>query len=346
MAYSSITKPGDYFNTVLYTGTGSSQSITGVGFQPDWTWIKKRNGANGFNMYDAIRGATKTINTAANAAESTAGSGLTAFNNDGFVLGSDGDVNGSGGTYVGWNWKANGGTTSTLTDGTIDATVQANVNAGFSIITFVSNQQASQTIAHGLGVAPDMFFQKSRDETNYFYWYVRPTGAGAFLAWSDGSGGKAAAESSTGTFGNTHPTDTLLTVGLANTSHDSGHKILTYCFASKEGFSKVGEYTGNGSTDGTFVFTGFRPAWVMFKKTSGTDDWVVIDSTRDVDNVASQTLYANLNVAEDSNVTNRSVDFLSNGFKLKSSGTYINLSGGTFIYLAFAEAPFKYANAH
>jgi len=336
----------DHFNTVLYTGNGADdRSISGVGFQPDWVWLKSRSTTADHEIYDSSRGATKRLSPRIQNAESTEANNLQAFESDGFQLGSDTDINENNTTYVSWNWKANGGTTSTLTAGTIDATVQANVDAGFSIITFVSNQQASQTIAHGLGVAPDMFFQKSRDESNYYYWYVRPTGAGAFLAWADGNGGKAAKEDSTGTFGNTHPTDTLLTVGLANTSHDSGHNMLTYCFASKEGFSKVGSYIGNGNVNGAFVFTGFRPAWVMFKKTSAADDWVIIDSTRDIDNVASQTIYANLTAAEDSNVTNRSVDFLSNGFKLRSSGTYINLNGGTFIYLAFAEAPFKYANA-
>ena len=357
----SATQSDDHHNTVLYTGNGADdRSISGVGFKPDWTWLRARSAAYDAEVYDSNRGATKRLRSRKGEAEATKLNNLQAFESDGFQVGTDADVNENNTTYVAWNWKANGGTTSTLDAGTIDATVQANQDAGFSIITFVSNQQASQTVAHGLGVAPDMFFQKSRDENNYWYWYVRPVGAGAFLSWVEGNDGFAAAESSTGTFGNTHPTDTLLTVGLANTSHDSGHNILSYCFASKEGFSKVGSYTGNGSDNGTFVFLGFKPAWIMIKCSSASSaftGWILYDNKRktfndDVGDNSNPFIVNKLsaegergNGTTDLSGNALSLDFLSNGFKCRDNADEINTSGETYIFLAFAEAPFKYANA-
>jgi hypothetical protein len=357
----SATQSDDHHNTVLYTGNGADdRSISGVGFKPDWTWLRARSAAYDAEVYDSNRGATKRLRSRKGEAEATKLNNLQAFESDGFQVGSDADVNENNTTYVAWNWKANGGTTSTLDAGTIDATVQANQDAGFSIITFVSNQQAAQTIAHGLGVAPDMFFQKSRDENNYWYWYVRPVGAGAFLSWVEGNDGFAAAESSTGTFGNTHPTDTLLTVGLANTSHDSGHNILSYCFASKEGFSKVGSYTGNGADNGTFVFLGFKPAWIMIKCSSASSaftGWLVYDNKRktfndDVGDNSNPLIVNKLategergNGSSDISGNALAIDFLSSGFKCRDNADEINTSGETYIFLAFAEAPFKYSNA-
>ena len=357
----SATQSDDHHNTVLYTGNGADdRSISGVGFKPDWTWLRARSAAYDAEVYDSNRGATKRLRSRKGEAEATKLNNLQAFESDGFQVGTDADVNENNTTYVAWNWKANGGTTSTLDAGTIDATVQANQDAGFSIITFVSNQQASQTVAHGLGVAPDMFFQKNRDENNYWYWYVRPVGAGAFLSWVEGNDGFAAAESSTGTFGNTHPTDTLLTVGLANTSHDSGHNILSYCFASKEGFSKVGSYTGNGNDNGTFVFLGFKPAWIMIKCSSASSaftGWILYDNKRktfndDVGDNSNPFIVNKLsaegergNGTTDLSGNALSLDFLSNGFKCRDNADEINTSGETYIFLAFAEAPFKYSNA-
>ena len=330
----------DHFNTLLYTGNSTNnRAITGLGFQPDWTWIKKRSGAQEHVLFDSSRGATKRLFTNLTNAESNEATSLKAFTSSGFTLGTHSSVNDNTETFVAWNWKANGGTTSSNTDGSITSTVQANTTAGFSIVTYTGTGSAI-TVGHGLGNKPEMIIAKRRDSTSGFPIYHQDLTSASYyiqlnVTTAQGTGNNV--------WNQTDPTSTVFTVGT-DMSVSSG-TYVAYVFSEIEGYSKFGTYTGNGAVDGTFIFTGFQPAWVMFKKTSAADDWVIIDSTRDVDNVASQTLYANGNFAEDSNVTNRSVDFLSNGFKLRSSGTYINLSGGTFIYMAFAENPFKFANA-
>ena len=330
------TQADDYFNTVLYTGTGSSgQAITGVGFKPDWLWQKKRSGASSHNVFDSNRGVAKRLYTNGDGAEDEPNQ-ITSFDTDGFTINSGND---SSATYVAWNWKANGGVIATNTAGSITSSVQANTTAGFSIVTYTGNQTNGATIGHGLNDIPQMIIHKNRSVTDDWSVYTKTVGTGKKLFLND-----TVAETSTSNYPTT-PTNSVFYVGAGVEVNGNGNSMLAYCFHSVESYSKFGSYTGNGSTNGTFVYTGFRPAWVMFKKISATDDWVIIDSTRDIDNVASQTLYANGSFAEDSNVTNRSVDFLSNGFKLRSSGTYINLSSGTFIYMAFAESPFKYSLA-
>jgi len=330
------TQADDYFNTVLYTGTGSSgQTITGVGFKPDWLWQKKRSGASSHNVFDSNRGVAKRLYTNGDGAEDEPNQ-ITSFDTDGFTINSGND---SSATYVAWNWKANGGVIATNTAGSITSSVQANTTAGFSIVTYTGNQTNGATIGHGLNDIPQMIIHKNRSVTDDWSVYTKTVGTGKKLFLND-----TVAETSTSNYPTT-PTNSVFYVGAGVEVNGNGNSMLAYCFHSVESYSKFGSYTGNGSTNGTFVYTGFRPAWVMFKKISATDDWVIIDSTRDIDNVASQTLYANGSFAEDSNVTNRSVDFLSNGFKLRSSGTYINLSSGTFIYMAFAESPFKYSLA-
>ena len=346
MAYTTINKSTDYHGTMLWSGNNSTQTVTfaayngSAQFQPDWTWIKKRNGANGFNMYDAIRGATKTINTASTAAESTAGSGLTAFNSDGFVLGSDGDVNGSGGTYVGWNWKAGTGAGSSNTDGTINSTyTSANTTAGFSIVQYTGNGSTNQTVGHGLGAVPDFIIIKQTNTTRNWPTYSKAMGNGvAFLditdAWNGGSG-------YTNYWYPSGMTSTTFGISNNDNNNQSGGTFIAYVFSAKTGYSKFGKYRGNGSADGTFIYTGFKPAFFLIKGTSNTESWIMWDNKRR--NGANQSfnpqdgrLLSNANNVE----ADADIDFLSNGFKLRATGAAWNGSGVNYIYMAFAESPF------
>ena len=339
----SDTQSDDHFNTVLFTGGSGDVAVSGVGFQPDWVWIKARSNAQGHSMGDSNRGGTKLYGPHANAGDSDVDE--LHFTSDGFTSNTDWHTNNY--TYVAWNWKANGGTTSTLTDGSINTTVQANTTAGFSIMTFVSDQQNGTTLAHGLGAVPAWFILKSRDEDNAFYQYHKGIGEGEFVMWGAGSLGVAAEEASTSTWGNTVPTTTLVTAGIGSMSLDSGHNIVGYAFAEVEGFSKFGSYTGNNATDGNFIFTNFSPALVIIKfvdgSAGGTKNWTMWDNKRSPQNVNDNTLFSNTNAAEGADSA-FDIDLLSNGFKLRNAEGPVN-NGAVYIYMAFAEAPFKYANA-
>ena len=346
----SKTQASDHFQTVLYTGTGASNAVTGVGFQPDWTWIKCRSraGENRRHMlFDSNRGVGLDVHSDANAGDVSNSNTLTAFGSDGFTVGNDQQVNFDDDTYVSWNWHANGGTTSTLTDGSVNTTVQTNTTAGFSIMTYVSDQQNGTTLAHGLGVAPKWIVQKSRDEDNAFYQYHKEgLDDTKFTSWGAGSlsTGQPEATSTSWGDGSEDPTSTLFTTGDGSKSHDSGHKIFVYAFAEVEGYSKFGTYIGNGNAAGTFVFTGFRPAWIITKRINSTGNWYINDSVRSPKNPTSSfgaNLYVGLNNAEGGN----GMDILSNGFKLLNTDASQNANNGTYLYMAFAETPFKYSNA-
>jgi hypothetical protein len=271
---------------------------------------------------------------------------LSALNSNGFtvVSGSTANsyTNSSSNNYVGWQWKANGAGVSN-TAGSITSTVSANTSAGFSVVTYTGNSTSGATVGHGLNSPIKMLICKQRNGGTYgwnswhtslsedYYIALNSTGGqdnGVFI-W-DTSGMTSTVF--------THGSDTIY-------MNNSGSTYVAYCFAQVAGYSAFGSYTGNGSTDGTFVYTGFRPRFIMIKRTDSADDWIMMDSSRSTYNVAILTLYANGAFAEDSNVTNRAEDFLSNGFKIRSSPSYLNASGGTYIYMAFAESPFKYANA-
>jgi hypothetical protein len=323
-----------YFNTVLYTGNHpTGQSITGVGFQPDWVWAKCRSAAQASRLFDSTRGALNNlISSATNAEQSLAGS-LTSFDSDGFTLGSDDSINFNGRTFVAWNWLANGGTTSSNTDGSITSTVQANPTAGFSIVTYTGTGSAG-TVGHGLGIAPKMVIVKRRDSTGG--WWIHNTNltSASYGIRLDTTGAEQVASA---VFNNTFPTSTVFSLGTNIEVNTSSATMVAYCFADIEGYSKFGKYTGNGSTDGTFVYTGFRPAFVIYKRTDAVENWQVLDSKRDIDNPVGQQLYPNLSASEG---TENRLDFTSNGFKLRNGGTICNASGGTYIYMAFAENPF------
>ena len=323
----------EYFNTVLYTGTGTTQSITGVGFQPDWTWIKCRSVSRDHTLTDSTRGATKTLVSNTTGAETTDASGLTSFDSDGFTLGGANAFNGNTETHVSWNWLANGGTTSSNTDGSITSTVQANTTAGFSIVTYTGDGTAS-TIGHGLGVKPQVVILKNRSSaTDWLYLTDVIDGSNDLLNLN-----QTGAKSDSGLAF----TSTTFATGSGGGSGGSGSNYIAYCFAEIEGYSKFGKYTGNGSTDGTFVYTGFRPAFVIYKRTNATENWQVLDTKRDIDNPVGQQLYPNLSAAEG---TENRLDFTSNGFKFRNSGTICNASGDTYIYMAFAENPFVTSGA-
>jgi hypothetical protein len=327
-----VVQGDDYFNTVLYTGNGSTQSITGVGFQPDLVWIKKRTTGTAntaTNVFDAVRGAGKPLFTSSTSAELTGR--LTAFGSDGFTVDSDNAVNDNSQPLVAWNWKANGAGSSN-TDGTIPSTVSANTTAGISIVTYTGTGSLG-TVGHGLGVKPSFILTKSRSTTEGWGGYHKSLGAsyGIFLELTD------AAYAASNYWNNTEPTSTVFTVNVNRTNNGT---MVAYCFAEVEGFSKFGSYTGNGSADGPFVYTGFRPAFVVIKRTDSTSSWASFDSARSPYNVAQVYLRLNDSAAEETAISNI-VDLTSNGFKLRLTSVGFNASGGTYIYMAFAENPFK-----
>ncbi len=331
MAYTTINKSGDYFNTVLYTGNASARSITGVGFQPDWCWFKSRGDTNGHMLYDAVRGATKVINSNSTNAEATETNGLTAFGSDGFSIGSAAGENANSQPIVAWNWKANGAA-STNYDGSINSTVSANTTSGFSIVSYTGNSTTGATVGHGLNSVPKFIVTKNRTSSTYG-WYCYHASLGAtkslYLHTSD-----AEVTSST-RWNDTTPTSSVFTLGN-NEGVNGSTDMIAYCFAEKTGYSKFGSYVGNGNADGTFVYTGFKPAFVMTKKTSGSSSWDMHDTKRDTFNVATKHLLAEDNGAEGSTVV---LDILSNGFKFRTLNGDRNASGATYIYMAFAEEP-------
>jgi hypothetical protein len=340
------TQADDYFNTATYSGNSSTQNITSVGFQPDWVWIKSRSNASNNYVTDVVRGTSKGLQTNISNAEVTNTNVITSFNSDGFSLGDDATANVAnitGRTYVSWNWKA-GGTAVSNTDGSITSSVSANTDAGFSIVSYTSNNSAGATVGHGLGVAPQMVIIKKRSASER--WFVWHTGDSTeYMYLNETFAGQANLDDR---FGNnttvTLPSSTVLTLGTNNdVNGTSGSTYIAYCFAEIEGYSKFGSYTGNGSTDGTFVYTGFRPAFVLVKDT-GVADWDIQDTTRSPFNPSVVRLWANLSSAEVTSTYD--IDFLSNGFKLRSTNPDTNSNGDTKIYMAFADGqPFKYANA-
>jgi len=330
MAYSSIVKPSVYFNTKLYTGNGSVRTETGVGFQPDMVWIKDRTGTNNHEIADAVRGANYQIYPNLANAQTNAGGHLTAFASDGFTLGTDGATNTNNSNYVAWNWKANGQGSSN-TDGSINTTyTSVNTTAGFSISTYTGTG-SNATIGHGLGVAPKMIIIKSRSNAKDWTVYHASLGNTKWLELS----GSAGEQTNSNRWNNTSPTNQVFSVGVDSGINGSGYTYVAYCFAEKTGYSKFGSYVGNGNADGTFVYTGFKPAFVMTKKTSGTSSWDMHDTKRDTFNVATKHLLAEDAGAEGSTVV---LDILSNGFKFRTSNGDRNASGATNIYIAFGQS--------
>jgi len=339
-----INKPSEYFNTVLYTGDGtSSNAITGVGFQPDWVWIKQRDTTRSHQLMDAVRTASYRLQSDTTNAESS--SALTSFDSDGFTV--DGTslngTNASGGTYVAWNWLANGARVSN-TDGSITSTVSANTTSGFSIVSYTGNGTSGATVGHGLGANPAMIIFKNRIDSSSAKWAVYHKSI--FVSQADPNilylEATAATADDTNVLGNSTVTlnSTVFSLGDYNGSNGNTDGIIAYCFAEKKGFSKFGSYVGNGSADGTFVYTGFKPAMIIFKNTttSGTS-WTIYDNKRDTYNVTNHLLLPSGSDPEISANSTLYLDFLSNGFKMRGANSTFNTSGDTYIYMAFAEEP-------
>ena len=346
MAYTTIDKPTDYFNTITYTGDNTDRSFTGVGFQPDWVWVKARNNTTWHMLFDAVRGAgvEKELHSnstqAEGASDNVAYGYINSFDTDGFSTidgtSSSDALNESGRTYVAWNWLA-GGSASSNSNGSITSTVSANTTAGFSIVSYTGTGSAS-TVGHGLGAVPKMIIIKSRNTTSLWGVYHQAIGNthGLFLNATN------AATSLSAYWNNTSPTSSVFSVGSDADINKSGDPLIAYCFAEKKGYSKFGSYDGNGNADGPFIHTGFKPAWLMIKGYAGTDDWIMMDNKRSGFNSENEYLDANNNSTESDGSGN--IDFLSNGFKIKSTFSSLNYSTGEYIYMAFAESPFVNSN--
>ena len=333
---SSIVDGSENFDTAVYTGNGTSQSITGVNFQPDFTWIKQRSSTEWHILSDVIRGTDKQLFSNSTNAEQTNSTFLTSYNTDGFTVGTSTGTNGSGSTYVAWNWKA-GGTAVSNTAGTITSSVSANPTAGFSVVTYTGTGSAA-TVGHGLGAAPKVIAIKNRTSANSWPVYHSSLGNTQLIVLDLTN----AASTSSVYWNNTSPTTSVFTIGTAGSLNTNTSNYVAYCFADVEGYSKFGSYTGNGSADGPFTFTGFRPAYVLIKRTDAAGTWIIKDTSRNVYNTATSNLYPNLSNAED-NYATVELDMISNGFKLRGTAADQNASGGTYIYMSFAEVPTKYA---
>jgi hypothetical protein len=338
-----VTKANQFFDVALWSGDGTSgRSIVLPGeLSPDFVWTKMRNAVNQHLLYDAVRGATIALATDNTNAETTRSTTITSFNSNGFTTGSSADTNGSGNTYVAWCWDA-GSTTVTNTQGSITSSVRANPSAGFSVATYTGNLSSAgvSTVGHGLGVAPHLVITKRRDgASNWCVQHISTSSASQilFLDTTDAQFNT----SGNGTL--SRPTSSVFSVNNSTGLGVNGQTHVAYCFAPVAGYSSFGSYTGNGSSDGPFVYTGFRPRWVMVKRTdTSTFRWVVWDSARDTYNLTTTSLYPNLS---DSELTGFDIDIVSNGFKLRDSENTLNQSNGAYIYAAFAESPFQYARA-
>jgi hypothetical protein len=342
---STIVKGNTVMDATLYTGNGSTQTITNAAsFKPDFVWVKGRSVAYVHGLFDSVRGVGKNLNSASTNAENSndVDGYLSSFNNNGFTLiagsTSSNTWNQNATTYVGWQWQAGAGTTSTNTSGSISSTVSVNATAGFSVVTYTGTG-ANATVGHGLGVAPKMLITKDRTGGGSWQVYHVSLGntGGVYLNTT------GAFASGSGWWNNTSPTSTTISIGTNGEINTNGRNYVAYCWAEIAGFSKFGSYTGNGSADGPFVYLGFRPKFVMIKKSSSTGSWAILDTARNTYNVANTALYADLISAENSSFEAR--DYLSNGFKLRTTDQNSNENGSTFIYMAFAENPFKNSNA-
>jgi hypothetical protein len=349
MAYTTIDKPSDYFDTKLHTGTGGSKTLA-YDFEVDFYWTKMRNDAYPHNLFDSSRGNNALLRASQNNTEVSAANTVSFGNASGITLGSDGSsygVNqanndsGSSATFVGFAWKANGGTTSSNSSGSITSTVQASTTAGFSIVTYTGNGSQGATIGHGLGVVPNVVLVKGRSIGDS--WTMLHTGiASDFQTDMIKLDENGAAQDNSVFWNDTAPTSSVFSVdgaGGETKVNANGYTYVAYCFANIQGYSKFGSYTGNGNADGPFIYTGFKPAWLLIKRTDSAQNWNLHDNKRSTFNTTKADLFPNLTNAEETGNGNF-IDFLSNGFKHRASTNSLNASSGDFIYMAFAEHPF------
>ena len=340
MAYTTIDDPELYFQVKTWTGNGSTQSITLDGdenMQPDWVWIKNRGATASHILTDVIRGVTKNLFSDKTETEETISTRITSFDSDGFSLGSEANVNASSNTYVAWNWKA-GGSASSNSNGDITSSVSASTTAGFSIVSWTGNGTDDATVGHGLSQKPDMVIIKARENTSsWATWHKNLTGSN-YLLYLDA---QDAQSQYTDLLKN--QSSSVLTLGTNSASNSNGQGFIAYCFAEKKGYSKFGTYTGNGNVNGTFVYTGFKPAMIIIKKNGAGDNWHIYDNKVNPTNVMDTNLRPNLNDAEITNA-NHNLDFVSNGFKWRTTSNTRQGSGSEVFYMAFAESPFVNSN--
>mgnify|MGYP003135193080 FL=1 len=337
MAYTTIDKPTDYFETTTYAG--GTTAITSLDFSPDFVWAKKRSGAESHGLFDSVRGATKAINSDRSNAEDTRSGSLTSFDSNGWSMGgSDGIISNSGSTYVAWAWRGSDSSAASNTDGSITSTVSANTTAGFSIVKYTGTG-SNATIGHGLGKKPDAIIVKAYEDAQQWASFWSPIGATKVLRFNTTN----VPSTSSTRWNNTEPTSSVFSVGNEAEVNTNTEEHIAYCFTSIKGYSKIGTYTGNANTDGIFIYTGFRPAWVVFKNISTSNDWFTIDIKRDTlapnNPVGRKSLNLNSSAAEVTRTT-KDMDFVSNGIKLRTADGTQNNSGENYIYMAFAETPF------
>ena len=343
MAYTTIDKPSDYFNTKLYTGNASTQTISDVNFQPNLTWIKNRNGVRNHMLFDSVRGALYRLQSNTTAASASTANTLTSWNSDGFALGSENDTNGTGATFASWNWKAGTSFTNDASAtgiGSIDSTGSVSQEAGFSIISYTGNGTANQSVAHGLGATPKFIIIKPRSAAGY--WCVTNP---RFVSVSDpnilylqlSNGGEA---DDTNINGTTAPSSTVFGVDDYNAVNTDGQTQIAYCFTPIKGYSSMSTYVGNGNVNGPFIFTGHKPAWILIRAATRAGTWNIYDNKRNPFNNIQDFQVANLAEEDVTGNTYQNIDMLSNGFKCRGTGTGTNESGSTYIYMAFAENPF------
>ena len=351
MAYTTINDSSVHFQTKIYTGNGSSGTAHtndgNANLQPDYVWIKNRSSSTDNVNFDSSRGATKNVRSNTDSAESTNSNFLQAFGTDGFTVGDSARVNTNGDNYVAWQWKANGGTTTSNSNGSITSTVQANTTAGFSIVLYTGNETSGATVGHGLSGAPDVIWGKRRVGTGY--WIISSNN----LDTNGTTGGSPDAPRNM--YFNTQDAAqsdkivrainaTTFEISNSNSMNANTDAMLAYCFKAIKGFSHFGHYRGNGNADGKFTYTGFKPAWVMIKKSSGTGNWYIYDTERNGSsgsntNQAHRIVYANDTSGEVDN-SDRGIDMISNGFKARNTLDNVNLSGDEYFYMAFATHPF------
>ena len=341
-------QPSDFFNTKLYTGTGASLAITGVGFQPDFVWAKNRDATDNHTLFDSPRGVTEYLGSNTTSAEATGADSLNSFDSDGFTLGTWGDINGSGEDYVSWNWK--GGTTSGITtDGSTTITPSAysfSATAGISIVKYSGNSTSGAKVAHGLGAAPGMIIVKTINTANSWNIYQQALDATAPEDYYMTFGTDARTDDSS-RWNDTAPDSVNFTLGNAAAVNGSSNTMIAYCFAEKKGFSKFGIYTGNSNADGTFIYTGFRPAYFLIKANNGAEPWLVWNNKTEGFNAAGSATTGNNRLTVSStaaeDATNE-LDIVSNGIKIRNTGGQLNSSSYTYIYAAFSEFPIVSSN--
>jgi len=335
MAYSTINKQTDYFNTVAYTGNGASDRAVTSGFATDFVWIKNRGTTDDHVLFDKVRGGTKYIYSNQTAVEATYSSQDVTFESTGVDVGSYQSINQNSGNIVSWHWKANGAG-SANTDGTINSTVSANTTAGFSIVTYTGNGVSGATVGHGLGVAPKMIIIKCLNTAHdWAVFHKDLTSNNYFLVLNENN----AQASDTAKWQNTDPSSTVFTLGNGGGVNANTQTHVAYCFAEKTGYSKIGSYSSNNNVNGPFVYTGFKPNWILVKSIgSGGYNWQLHDTVRQPSNLNGKTLQADTSAAEFDYVPNGYLDLLSNGFKLRSTSNGVNGSGASsYLYMAFGQ---------